>query len=69
MIKAHGTEIYYPFLSDIEYGFWGGYAEEDIHREMLADEPRKEAYRKTSINNCAGLVVLDVGTGSGAIAI
>ncbi len=41
----------------------------EIHNEMLEDKPRKEAYRKTSINNCAGLVVLDVGTGSGAIAI
>jgi precorrin-6B methylase 2 len=31
--------------------------------------PRKEAYRKAIINSCSQKVVLDVGTGSGAIAV
>ena len=39
-----------------------------IHNEMLSDEPRREAYRCASINHCTGETVLDVGTGTGAIA-
>ena len=52
MRKAYGTDIKYPYIKEIEDGFLGGYGEMEIHNEMLEDKPRREAYRRASINNC-----------------
>jgi ubiquinone/menaquinone biosynthesis C-methylase UbiE len=41
----------------------------EIHTEMLADKPRKEAYELTCLKECPNMIVLDVGTGTGAIAM
>ena len=39
------------------------------HREMLEDQVRTEAFRRAIFECCKGRVVLEVGTGSGMLAV
>lgn len=41
----------------------------DIHREMLNDKQRVEAYRVALEKSVAGKVVVDVGAGTGLLSI
>lgn len=49
--------------------FFGNYADVDIHRRMLADEPRVAAYAEAIARVVRpGMAVLDAGTGNGILA-
>lgn len=48
--------------------FFENFAELDVHRRMLADTHRLEAYGRALSEVASGRVVLDAGTGSGILA-
>ena len=58
--------------ADVEKAYYGSYAGFGIHREMLSDQPRTEAYRIALEENPAlvrGARVLDVGCGTGVLSM
>ena len=56
----------------VDRAYFGGYAGLAIHREMLDDDVRTEAYRKALEDNPSlvkGATVLDVGCGTGVLSL
>jgi predicted RNA methylase len=67
--EAKGSGTLYPYKEDIDKGYFYNYGTNGIHEEMVADGIRMEAYRKALINNVHSKVVLEVGTGTGCLAM
>ncbi|KAK6934007.1 ZN622/Rei1/Reh1, zinc finger C2H2-type [Dillenia turbinata] len=56
----------------VNEGYFGSYSSFGIHREMLSDKVRMDAYRQAILGNPSlmkGAVVLDVGCGTGILSL
>ncbi len=56
-------------LDEIERGYFTGYEDPEIHREMLQDEARVEAYRAALNSLSSKKIVIDVGAGTGILSL
>jgi predicted RNA methylase len=56
-------------MDEIDQAYFGGYEDPEIHREMLQDEARVEAYRVALNLLSPGKVVIDVGAGTGILSL
>ncbi|OAY77460.1 putative protein arginine N-methyltransferase 3 [Ananas comosus] len=59
-------------IKNVNDGYFGAYGSFGIHREMLSDKVRTDAYRSALINNPSLLnqaTVLDVGCGTGILSL
>ena len=54
---------------DEDEAYFASYGSVDVHRTMLLDEPRCRAYQAALEAAAAGSTVLDVGTGTGLLAM
>ncbi|KAJ4815567.1 Protein arginine N-methyltransferase 1 [Rhynchospora pubera] len=57
---------------EVDEDYFGSYSSFGIHREMLGDKVRMDAYRNALLNNRSllnGAVVLDVGCGTGILSL
>eukprot|EP00912_Choanoflagellata_sp_UC4_P002208 UC4_evm1s1395 len=68
-----GAENSDTVMDDVDHEYFTSYGDFEIHKLMLQDRPRTEAYIK-AITSCAknhikDKVVLDVGTGTGVLAM
>eukprot|EP01064_Diplonema_japonicum_P013796 TRINITY_DN21353_c0_g1_i1.p2 TRINITY_DN21353_c0_g1~~TRINITY_DN21353_c0_g1_i1.p2 ORF type:complete len:344 (+),score=113.22 TRINITY_DN21353_c0_g1_i1:34-1065(+) len=52
----------------VEGEYFEGYGDISVHRLMVRDEPRMEAY-KEAVKGVVGKVVIDVGAGSGVLSL
>jgi predicted RNA methylase len=56
-------------LEEVDQAYFRGYEDPEIHKEMLQDEARVEAYR-TALNSLSiDKVVIDVGAGTGILSL
>lgn len=58
--------------SDSDSAYYDAYFDPDVHRLMLEDKPRTEAYMKAILDNAEvikGKVVMDIGAGSGILSL
>ena len=53
----------------IDRKYFEGYGKLGIHKEMLSDSRRVEAYEQAIHNTVRGKVVVDVGAGTGILSI
>lgn len=59
-------------IRSIDESYFGSYSSFGIHREMISDKVRTEAYRDAILNNPSllhGAAVLDVGCGTGILSL
>uniref|UniRef100_A0A0E0LNX6 type I protein arginine methyltransferase n=1 Tax=Oryza punctata TaxID=4537 RepID=A0A0E0LNX6_ORYPU len=59
-------------IKSVDEGYFGSYSSFGIHREMLGDKVRTEAYRDALLGNPSlmnGATVLDVGCGTGILSL
>ena len=56
-------------MEEVDQAYFRGYEDPEIHKEMLQDEARVEAYR-TALNSLSvDKVVIDVGAGTGILSL
>ncbi|CBZ50276.1 conserved hypothetical protein [Neospora caninum Liverpool] len=70
--RAEKEETRQEYASEEDRQYFAGYAELSIHREMISDAARTEAYRDFILQNgdlFAGKIVLDVGCGTGILSL
>ena len=53
----------------VDEGYFAGYSESSIHKNMLNDLVRVEQYTKAINYTCKGKVVLDIGCGTGVLSV
>ncbi|KAL2461114.1 putative protein arginine N-methyltransferase 3 [Abeliophyllum distichum] len=59
-------------IRDINKSYFGSYSSFGIHREMISDKVRTDAYRQAILENPSlirGAVVMDVGCGTGILSL
>jgi 2-polyprenyl-3-methyl-5-hydroxy-6-metoxy-1,4-benzoquinol methylase len=56
-------------MADDDAEYFDAYADMSVHKAMLADRPRNEAYKEALALAVAGKVVLDVGAGTGLLSL
>uniref|UniRef100_A0A5B7BJ35 Methyltransferase domain-containing protein n=1 Tax=Davidia involucrata TaxID=16924 RepID=A0A5B7BJ35_DAVIN len=59
-------------IKNVNENYFGSYSSFGIHREMISDKVRTDAYRQAILNNpslLSGAVVLDVGCGTGILSL
>jgi predicted RNA methylase len=56
-------------MNEVDEAYFLGYEDPEIHREMLQDEARVEAYRAALNSLSSGKVVIDVGAGTGILSL
>jgi predicted RNA methylase len=56
-------------MDEVDQAYFRGYEDPEIHREMLQDEARVEAYRVALNLLSPGKVVIDVGAGTGILSL
>lgn len=68
-VLAKGRVLVPPQQAGATPGFFGAFSSLDLHRKMLADRPRVDAYA-AAIQRAVrpGTVVMDAGTGTGILA-
>nr|XP_016481243.1 PREDICTED: probable protein arginine N-methyltransferase 3 [Nicotiana tabacum] len=57
-------------VKDVNKSYFGGYSSYGIHRDMISDKVRTDAYRQAILGNPSlvkGAVVMDVGCGTGIL--
>ncbi|GAB2213591.1 hypothetical protein Droror1_Dr00017901 [Drosera rotundifolia] len=67
LLNAAASEII-----KVNESYFGSYSSYGIHREMLSDKPRMEAYSQAILNNPSllrGSIVMDVGCGTGILSL
>ncbi|XP_057499523.1 LOW QUALITY PROTEIN: probable protein arginine N-methyltransferase 3 [Actinidia eriantha] len=61
-----------PEIKNVNKNYFGLYSSFGIHREMISDKIRTDAYRQAILNNpslLSGAAVLDVGCGTGILSL
>ncbi|XP_037067913.1 protein arginine N-methyltransferase 6-like [Pollicipes pollicipes] len=69
---SHGTKLLAETISDGDREYFASYSHLDIHRTMIEDEARTQAYRRAILTNYPlfrGKTVLDVGCGTGILSV
>jgi predicted RNA methylase len=56
-------------MDEVDIGYFRGYENHDIHKEMLLDESRVETYRVALRSLSFDKVVVDVGAGTGILSL
>ncbi|MCD7465526.1 Protein arginine N-methyltransferase 3 [Datura stramonium] len=59
-------------IKDVNKNYFGGYSSFGIHRDMISDKVRTDAYRQAILENPSllkGAVVMDVGCGTGILSL
>ncbi|KAL3349299.1 hypothetical protein AABB24_022436 [Solanum stoloniferum] len=59
-------------IKDVNKNYFGGYSSYGIHRDMISDKVRTDAYRQAILENPSllkGAVVMDVGCGTGILSL
>ncbi|XP_059312353.1 probable protein arginine N-methyltransferase 3 [Lycium ferocissimum] len=59
-------------IKDVNKSYFGGYSSYGIHRDMISDKVRTDAYRQAILENPSllkGAVVMDVGCGTGILSL
>ncbi|XP_009607187.1 probable protein arginine N-methyltransferase 3 [Nicotiana tomentosiformis] len=59
-------------VKDVNKSYFGGYSSYGIHRDMISDKVRTDAYRQAILENPSlikGAVVMDVGCGTGILSL
>lgn len=59
-------------IEDVNKSYFGGYSSYGIHRDMISDKVRTDAYRQAILENPSllkGAVVMDVGCGTGILSL
>ncbi|GAV66039.1 Methyltransf_18 domain-containing protein [Cephalotus follicularis] len=71
LIVLHGNSIAKD-IENVNENYFGAYSSFGIHREMISDKVRMDAYRQAILKNPSlfrGAVVMDVGCGTGILSL
>ncbi|GAB2282429.1 Protein arginine N-methyltransferase 3 [Dionaea muscipula] len=71
-MKVSLTNVAASEIKKVNESYFGSYSSYSIHREMLSDKARMDAYSKAILNNPSllkGSVVMDVGCGTGILSL
>ncbi|XP_027165818.1 probable protein arginine N-methyltransferase 3 [Coffea eugenioides] len=71
-LSLSSAEVAANEIKDINKNYFGSYSSFGIHREMISDKVRTDAYRRAILENPSllkGAVVMDVGCGTGILSL